>query len=59
MSRPTVTVKNNASYDIFVSGDPNWDDQILLVNGEPIDRPYPLTPGSSIKVSVDWDGAGA
>ncbi len=38
MSKPVVTVKNNASRNISVEGDPNWDDQQLMVNDQDITR---------------------
>jgi len=55
MSYPAVTVINNASHDIFVDGDPNWDDQVLKIDGAPIDGIYTLPPGSVIEISIDWD----
>jgi len=54
MSNPVVTVANHASFDIFISGNPNWDDQRVLFNGRHKGR-YKLTPGKSIKVSVKWN----
>jgi len=59
MSNPVVTVKNHSTRDIFVDGDPNWDDQVLTINGKPTKKIYTLTPGSEITVSVHWDEAGA
>jgi hypothetical protein len=58
MSKPVVTVKNNANRDIFVAGDPNWDDQQLIVNDRPLTDSYTLTKGATATVSVDWEGAG-
>ncbi|MET0332397.1 MAG: hypothetical protein ABW154_13320 [Dyella sp.] len=58
MNHPTVTVLNNASRDIFIDHDPNWDDQVLKVDGRPIHQAYTLNPGVAAKVSVDWNGAG-
>lgn len=58
MNHPTVTVLNNASRAIFIDHDPNWDDQVLKVDGRPIQQPYTLNPGVAAKVSVDWSGAG-
>jgi hypothetical protein len=54
-----VTVKNNATIDIFVAGDPNWDDQELMVDGEVIAEPYTLSKGKTVAVSVNWDSAPA
>jgi hypothetical protein len=58
MSKPVVTVKNNASRDISVEGDPNWDDQQLLINDQVITRAYTLTKGATITVSVNWEDPG-
>ena len=55
MNYPVVTVKNNASHDIFVDSDPNWDDQVLKIDGKPIDSIYTLPHGSVIEISIDWD----
>jgi hypothetical protein len=56
MSNPVVTVKNNTSRDIFVDGDPNWDDQELMINDKVITEIYTLTKGVTITVSVNWEG---
>jgi hypothetical protein len=58
MSKPVVTAKNHASRDLFVEGDPNWDDQQLIIDGKVITEIYTLAPGATITVSVDWDGSG-
>lgn len=55
MNNPVVTVKNNASIDVYVDGDPNWDDQKLLINGRPARGIYQLAKGGTVKVSVNWD----
>lgn len=55
MSTVVVNVSNQAGVDVFVSGDPNWDDQQLMVDGETIDEPYLLASGNSAAVSVNWD----
>jgi hypothetical protein len=56
MSSVVVTVTNRADVDVFVSGDPNWDDQQLMVDGQVISSPYTLSMGGTITVSVNWDG---
>ena len=56
MSKPVVTVRNNTSRDIFVDRDPNWDDQELMVNDKVLRKIYTLTKGTTITVSVDWEG---
>jgi hypothetical protein len=58
MSNPVVTVKNNASRDIFVAGDPNWDDQQLIINDHVITEVFTLAKGATITVSVGWEGPG-
>ena len=30
---PVLIVQSETSKDIYVSGDPNWDDQVLILNG--------------------------
>jgi hypothetical protein len=47
-----VTVKNESSRDLFVEGDPNWDDQQLLIDNNPTHSIYTLSEGASIVVSV-------
>jgi hypothetical protein len=59
MSNPVVTVKNHSTHDIFIDGDPNWDDQVLLIDGKPTKKIYTLTQGSDVEVSVHWNQAGA
>jgi hypothetical protein len=59
MSSVVVTVTNRAGLDVFVSGDPNWDDQQLMVDGEVISSPYALTAGVTVTVSVNWDAPAA
>ena len=58
MSNPVVTVTNNASRDIFVDSDPNWDDQELMINGQAFTEIYTLAEGATITVSVNWESAG-
>jgi hypothetical protein len=57
MSSVVVTVTNRAGVDVFVSGDPNWDDQQLMVDGQVISSPYTLSTGGTITVSVNWEGS--
>ena len=58
MSQPVVTVKNHSSRDVFIEGDPNWDDQTLLIDGQAESGAYPLGPDQSVQLSVDWSGPG-
>ncbi|MEA2164783.1 MAG: hypothetical protein QOK37_2910 [Thermoanaerobaculia bacterium] len=59
MNSVVVTVTNRAGVDVFVSGDPNWDDQQLMVDGQVISSPYALSTGGTITVSVNWDAPAA
>jgi hypothetical protein len=56
MSRPVMTVKSSASRNISVDGDPNWDDQKLIINGHVVKGTYTLVPEATITVSVNWEG---
>ncbi|RKP51088.1 hypothetical protein [Trinickia fusca] len=54
MSQIVVHVSNQTSRDLFVAGDPNWDDQALLVDGQPFDRAYRLAAKASADISMNW-----
>lgn len=58
MTKPVVTVKNNSSRDIFVDSDPNWDDQILQIDGKHLRSVYTLIQTAIIEISEHWDGPG-
>jgi hypothetical protein len=55
MSDVVVTLTNRADVDVFVSGDPNWDDQELKVDGQVIRGPYTLAKGGPVTLSVSWN----
>ncbi|MCP4105145.1 MAG: hypothetical protein GY749_06355 [Desulfobacteraceae bacterium] len=50
----SITVRNNSSIDIKVSGDPNWDDQQLFAGSRPINIPVLLAKGSSVELNSEW-----
>jgi hypothetical protein len=50
MGKLAVTVKNDASGIVYINGDPNWDDQVLTVDGNPQMEIYPLNPGGETAV---------
>lgn len=52
MTDAIVRVSNEASRDLFIRGDPNWDDQQLLVGGHMARGMYRLVPGDSVDVAV-------
>jgi hypothetical protein len=55
MGSLAVTAKNDSSHDIFISGDPNWDDQELTFDGQSGKRSDRLAPGSSVVVGISID----
>ncbi len=58
MSNPVVTVSNQSTHNIYIDGDPNWDDQILKIDGKRSHGVYTLVPGAAVTVSVNWNGPG-
>lgn len=51
---PILVVQSKTAKNVYVSGDPNWDDQVLILNGS-TDEGYALaTEGSPVTASVDW-----
>jgi hypothetical protein len=55
MESLAVTVKNDSSHDLFIDGDPNWDDQVLTIDGTPHQKAYRLPAGSSAVVGITAD----
>ncbi len=55
MNNPLVRVRNQSSIALFIEGDPNWDDQELLVNGAPIGESFVLAQNAEATVSVQWE----
>lgn len=58
MNDAIVHISNQSSRDIFISGDPNWDDQVLVYNGRPGNSLHRLAAGhaAQLAVSADRDG---
>lgn len=52
MTDPVVRVINHASQKVCIAGDPNWDDQALLVNGRTANRTRCFAPGTQAQVSI-------
>jgi hypothetical protein len=50
-----VTVKNESSFEIKISGEPNWDDQVITIDGKPHKKTYSLARGASAVVGVTLD----
>ena len=59
MSDAVVEVSNQSSRDIFISGDPNWDDQTLIINGHAANKLHRLAPGHSAQLAVPAESNGA
>lgn len=55
MNRLSVTVRNDTNQELFIDGDPNWDDQVLTIDGTPRERIYGLGTGSSAVVGITAD----
>ena len=55
MSDPVVNVTNHSTRDLYIDRDPNWDDQILLLDGQRLKRTHRLKPEESAAVSVPMD----
>lgn len=58
MSDAVVQLSNHTSRDIFIRGDPNWDDQILMLDGRPKTGLHRLAPGRSAELAVPAEGNG-
>ncbi|HTI19170.1 MAG TPA: hypothetical protein VL598_16085 [Trinickia sp.] len=52
MSDPVVNVTNHSTRDLFVDRDPNWDDQVLMVDGKRLKQVHRVRPDESVTVSV-------
>jgi hypothetical protein len=52
VSDPIVHVTNHSTRDLFIARDPNWDDQVLLLDGRRLNQAHRLGPDESANVSV-------
>lgn len=52
MTQPVVHVVNASTHELFIDHDPNWDDQVLVVDGEPVDSIYRLPAGACAVVTI-------
>ena len=56
MNKVSAIIQNNASAGLYLSADPNWDGQILFVNGKRMHGgSFLIEPGLSATASVGWD----
>jgi hypothetical protein len=58
MADLVLTVKNDSSHELFINRDPNWDDEVLTIDGTPQDQPFTLAVGSSAAVTAGGDEMG-
>jgi hypothetical protein len=60
VSDPLVHVTNFCSRDLFIAPDPNWDDQVLLFDGERLTEARRLQAKQSATLSTPMgpDGGG-
>jgi hypothetical protein len=56
VSDPVLHVTNHSTREIFIDRDPNWDDQILLLDGRRLNRAHCLGPEQSATVSLPKGG---
>ncbi|GLU32624.1 hypothetical protein WKR88_11255 [Trinickia caryophylli] len=52
MTDAIVRVTNLASHDLFILGDPNWDDQHLMFGSHAARGTYRIAPGDSMDVAA-------
>jgi hypothetical protein len=48
---PKVRVENRSTHAVFIEGDPNWDDQVLLVSGKALRGSHEVGKGSRATIS--------
>ena len=56
MTDPVVRVINHASHRVCIAGDPNWDDQALLIDGRAAKRLRCVEPDARAEVSIRLGG---
>jgi hypothetical protein len=52
MTDPVVRVTNHSTQEVCIAHDPNWDDQVLLIDGSAVTRTLCLEPGVDADVSI-------
>ena len=55
MANPVLVVKSDTEIPLYVSGDPNWDDQVLILNGSTDQGYAEASEGSPVTASVEWN----
>lgn len=54
MAIVSMTLKNNSNQTLYVLGDPNWDDQQLIIDGEAVYGSVSIAQSETILVEVKW-----
>ena len=58
MNVVNAVIQNSSTVGLNLSGDPNWDDQVLLVNGKRLQsEAFLIAPGLSAIACVVWGDA--
>jgi len=52
MTDPVVRVTNLSNQEVCIAHDPNWDDQVLLIDGSAVTRTLCLAPGIDANVGI-------
>ncbi|PMS19072.1 hypothetical protein C0Z18_14695 [Trinickia dabaoshanensis] len=56
MTDPVVRVTNHGSIPVCIAHDPNWDDQVLFINGRAAQQTRCLTTGTNAHLGIRLDG---
>jgi hypothetical protein len=56
MTDPVVRVTNHASLPVCIARDPNWDDQVLFVDGRVAKQTRCLDTGTKVDIGIRLDG---
>lgn len=54
MTTVSTTLKNNSNQTLYVSSDPNWDDQELIIDGRIVHGSVPIAKNKTVVVDVAW-----
>jgi hypothetical protein len=52
MTDPIVRVANHATTPVCIARDPNWDDQVLLIDGRELKQTRCLSPGADTSLGI-------
>lgn len=52
MTDPVVRVANHSTHPVCIARDPNWDDQVLLIDGSPAKHTLCLSPDTRAEIGI-------